>query len=363
MERLNWHIADELSRYAEVRVIGPSDATAAKPNEVTFSGAPLRPLWLFLLAAQCKAFWHAITWRPDIILAGSGLTAPLAVTASWLCGAKSAIYLHGLDITVKNGAYQLFWLPLIRRAHVFIVNSTPTKALAVAAGIDGTRTHTIPPGVHIPEEPCDLQKKFFLKEHGLDGAKILLSVGRLTARKGLREFIQHALPLIVAQEPGATLVVIGSAPSNALSAEVQTPESLLETATAVGVADNLKLLGSVSEDSLNTAFACSALHVFPIRHIPNDPEGFGMVAIEAAAHGVPTIAFATGGVIDAVEHEKSGVLLKPESYPEMAEAIVEVLSGSKRIDPTEAKSFSKGFVWPSFGQKIYHALNSINQPS
>ena len=36
------------------------------------------------------------------------------------------------------------------------------------------------------------------------------------------------------------------------------------------------------------------IHIFPVCHISDDPEGFGMVAIEAAAHGAPTVAFATG---------------------------------------------------------------------
>ena len=34
MERLNWHIADELSRHADVRVVGPQGAAARKPVDV-----------------------------------------------------------------------------------------------------------------------------------------------------------------------------------------------------------------------------------------------------------------------------------------------------------------------------------------
>jgi len=41
MERLNWHMADELSQYAEVKVIGPKGSKALKPNDVQLTETPL----------------------------------------------------------------------------------------------------------------------------------------------------------------------------------------------------------------------------------------------------------------------------------------------------------------------------------
>jgi phosphatidylinositol alpha-1,6-mannosyltransferase len=43
MERLNWHMAAELSKYAEVRVIGPSGSASQRPKKVHISEAPLKP--------------------------------------------------------------------------------------------------------------------------------------------------------------------------------------------------------------------------------------------------------------------------------------------------------------------------------
>ena len=45
MERLNWHIADELSRLAELRMVGPAGSASLRPAQVEASEVPLRPLW------------------------------------------------------------------------------------------------------------------------------------------------------------------------------------------------------------------------------------------------------------------------------------------------------------------------------
>src|SRR3546814_9445927 len=52
MERLNWHLADQLSRFAEVRMIGPSGSASLAPSSVQVRESPLRPLPNFLVHAQ-----------------------------------------------------------------------------------------------------------------------------------------------------------------------------------------------------------------------------------------------------------------------------------------------------------------------
>src|SRR5690606_2320699 len=92
MERLNWHIADELSRHADVRVIGPAGSAVLRPDRVELIEVPLRPLWRFLQASAWQALRTARAWRPDIVLAGSGLTAPAAWAAARACSARACVY-------------------------------------------------------------------------------------------------------------------------------------------------------------------------------------------------------------------------------------------------------------------------------
>ena len=91
--------------------------------------------------------------------------------------------------------------------------------------------------------------------------------------------------------------------------------------------------------------------MFPVREIPGDPEGFGMVAVEAAAHGLPTIAFATGGVTDAVAEGQSGRLVAPGDYAGFADAVLGALI---EREPLRMRSvdFARQFAWPKFGSQI-----------
>lgn len=357
MERLNWHMADELSKRAKVKVIGPKGAAFLTSQPIFLTEVLLKPLPLFLLIAFFKGLWIALRWKPDIILAGSGLTAPIALLLSKLYGSRSAAYLHGFDITVNNRIYRKLWQPTFKMLDKVIVNSSPTQMLAIAAGVSEKNISVIYPGVSLPEAPQSPEAiGAFKAKHGLGGKKILLSMGRLTTRKGLREFVEQALPTIVRAEPNAMLVVVGETPKNSLGASIQTVESIQAQAERSGLAEHIKFLGVITnKDLLATAYEAADLHVFPVRHIPDDPEGFGMVAIEAAAHGIPTVAFATGGVVDALSHGESGYLAEQHNYIELSQYVLQLL---RQPIPTKSiKGFAQNFAWQAFGEHMYTVLS------
>lgn len=356
MERLNWHMAEELAKHAEVRAIGPAGSAALAPSNVAIEDAPLSPLPCFLLSALWKALRVARKWRPDIVLAGSGLTAPLAWLAAKACRAKSAVYVHGLDLTVDQWVYRTMWLPIVRRIDCVIANSGATRKLAIGAGVNESRISIVHPGVDLPRSEPDLQVIADLRaRHELGQRPVLLSVGRLSQRKGMREFVTDVLPRVVGIKPDVMLLVVGDAPKQALRAETQSRESIQAAADAKKVGGNLRFLGLISDAELQALYMMADVHVFPVQHIPDDPEGFGMVAVEAAAHGLPTIAYATGGVVDAVAEGHSGRLIRPGDTRAMVQAIVDSLD-SKVSMRISSKAFAEALAWPAFGKNLRCAL-------
>ena len=358
MERLNWHLADELRRHCELRVIAPTGAAAHAPQGVAVREVPLQPLRSFLLQAALGARREARSWRPDRVLAGSGLTAPAAWWAARACGARAVAYVHGLDLTVPHPAYRALWHPVLRRMQRVIANSRATASLACELGIRPERVAIVHPGTELPAADVQARARF-RRAHGIDlEAPLLLSVGRLTERKGLREFVAEVLPRIVRQRPDVVLAVVGDAPAHALYAQVQSPQSILQAAQAAGTAGNLRLLGKLDEAALHDAYFSADLHVFPIRALAHDIEGFGMVAVEAAAHGLCTVAYACGGVVDAVADGVSGRLAAPGDATGFASAVLESLE--RPLPSGGIRGFAYGFAWERFGERVMDVLGPVD---
>ncbi|MDY0330919.1 MAG: glycosyltransferase family 4 protein [Thiomonas sp.] len=354
MERLNWHMAAELAKSFEVRVIAPNGAAEHAPPGMIVREAPLKPLRRFLLRAAALARKEAREWRPDIVLAGSGLTAPLAWWAARASDSRTVVYVHGLDLTVPHPVYRALWRPALRRMQAVIANSSATAALAQGIGIAAERLTIVHPGVELPAPDPAARARFRAAQGIAEHAPVLLSVGRLTARKGLREFVGEVLPQIVQAHPDVLLVVVGEAPENALYAQSQSPASIQAAADAAGVGAHLRFLGKLSEVELADAYFGADLHVFPVRELAHDPEGFGMVAVEAAAHGLPTVAYATGGIVDAVADGISGRLVLPGDADAFAAAVRGLLQRPLPTNPVIA--FARRFSWEAFGARLCNIL-------
>ncbi|MFH7766358.1 glycosyltransferase family 4 protein [Acinetobacter sp. BSP-28] len=353
MERLNWHIAEELSKDHDVSIISHIKAKKIAPHETNFYGVPLNPLLVFLIFSFFQTFWLCIVQRPDILFAGSGLTGPIVVFWAKIFNKKSIIYIHGLDIENKSVIYRKIWIPFIRKADHIVANSTPTQELCVRNHIPLTKISIIHPGVDFPPRPREVEHIQYLKDKfKLKNKKVLISVGRLTERKGLNEFIQQALPQIVKDFPNILLLIVGDTANHALNKNMQTSTQLLETAKAYHVDQHIAFSGKVTDPELSSLFYLSDIHIFPVKHIPEDPEGFGMVAIEAAAHGTPTIAFATGGIIDAVQHEKTGYLIQNQDYQNMTNTIIQVLENKNLISDQECMQYAEKFAWYNLKSKF-----------
>lgn len=357
MERLNWHLLDELSKIADVRVVAPAGSARRLPQGVGVAEVPLNPLWKFVAQSLWQTLREARRWKPTLVLAGSGLTAPAALLAAKANGARSAAYVHGLDLTISHVVYRSVWLWAVRKLDHVIANSMPTRNLALGIGVDPGKVSIVHPGVDATMKSAKSPPaEGFRSAHQLSGRLLMISVGRMSERKGLLEFVTHALPAIVDAVPGAVLLVVGDVPSNALHAKAQTRQSIQQAANDQGIGESVRFFGTVPDELLADMLGAADVHVFPIRELPGDPEGFGMVAIEAAAHGLPTVAFAAGGAVDSVCEGVSGKLVAPGDYAGFASTVIDVAANRERLRASSI-AFASRFDWPEFGAKIARKLS------
>ena len=361
MERLNQQMAIEISKFAEVWVVAPRGAAAAAelPDPISVVAVSLSPLPLFLTTAALQTILLARRVGADVILAGSGLTAPIACMAARISGARAFTYVHGYDLAAPHPVYRTVWGPFFRRLDGLIVNSRATRTLALGIGVPAARIHLIHPGVTLPDLDPRAGEQF-RDQYGLDDRPLMLSVGRLTRRKGLVPFVRDVLPLVVSAEPTVCLLIVGDVPRGALAAHAVSPSVILKAARAAGVAENVRWLGFFPPGKrLTAAFSAADVHVFPTQSRPHDPEGFGMVAVEAAAHGVPTVAYAAGGVVDAVADGVSGRLVAEGDHEAFAQAILAYLR-QRGAYAKECRRFAEGFTWTLFGEKMRRVLLANN---
>jgi phosphatidylinositol alpha-1,6-mannosyltransferase len=359
MERLLDHAVRQLSQRYSCTLIGPAGCEAFAPPHTSAFGCRITPLPFFLLQSSFRTLAIAGRNKYRFILAGNGLTGPLAVLAKLLYGIPAISFVHGLDLVAANPVYQRLFVPWLRHMDLIIANSRNTAALAISKGVAAERIRILNPGADIPPR-LPLKDQGFLAQHNLLGKRILLSVGRLMPRKGIVEFLRHAFPQIVASCPETILLIIGTEPGNSLKNAMRTRESIESTAEEQGLAKNLMMLGEVDDKTLSAAYGAADLFIFPVLDLPGDVEGFGMVAVEAAAHGLAVVAFASGGVTDAVQDRYSGFLIKPGDYRGFADTTLDyLLNYNSQVTRENCREFASRFEWKRFGERLLEICATV----
>jgi glycosyltransferase involved in cell wall biosynthesis len=149
---------------------------------------------------------------------------------------------------------------------------------------------------------------------GVADQKVVLYVGQLTPRKG-PQFLAQAAPKVLAAEPNARIVFIGS--------DINGYRAELERLTA-GLGDRVLFTGGVKNEVLRQWYAVADALAFPTY---TERECMGMSMKEAMAVGTPVVAFNTGGTPEAVVDGETGYLVEVGNADALADALIKVLRG------------------------------------
>ena len=261
-----------------------------------------------------KCLWLVITHKFDAIHAGRVLPEGLV---GWLvarlCGKRIIIYAHGEEITTwrQSGKFKAMVFTY-RHADKVVANSVFTRNELLKLAVDEERIVLINPGVDTerfrPGLPCENLKESI----GLGpNQKLILSVGRLSRRKGFDQVVR-SLQYLVEKELDVQYVIIGIG---------EDEQYLRNLALENGVTDRVHLLGHVLAENLPRWYNACDLFVMPNREVNGDNEGFGMVFIEAGACGKAVLGGKAGGAGSAIIDGVTGILVNGDDLLKVSESI------------------------------------------
>jgi phosphatidylinositol alpha-1,6-mannosyltransferase len=108
----------------------------------------------------------------------------------------------------------------------------------------------------------------------------------------------------------------------------------------------VRFLGRVGEQELLRAYGEADLFVLTASILPGSHEGFGIVYLEAAASGLPSLAARQAGAAEAVDDGVSGMFVESPDAESVEAALRRFFEGSWRFDAQACRNFAARFRWP-----------------
>jgi glycosyltransferase involved in cell wall biosynthesis len=171
------------------------------------------------------------------------------------------------------------------------------------------RVAVVHAGVEMPEHNVDVSG--LRRELGVPNDRVVVGiVGRLQPWKGQHHFVCAVAELVRRGLPVHGLVIGGAAFD--LSPEYE--PSLHALARAQGVSEHLTFTGQLAD-------AARYVPAMDVLVNASQQEPYGLVLLEAMAYGLPTVAFAAGGLLEIVVDGVTGKLVAPDEPDALAGAI------------------------------------------
>jgi len=283
------------------------------------------PLFLLRVFATLVFTGH----RYSHIHLGDGVLAAVGLWARLFSRARITITIHALDVTYSNPVYQALIRFCLMRLDGVVCVSNFTKRECLARGVAGNRCRVIPNGLDLPDMPLadDTSAKNLVDQYGLGNKKVLLSVGRLIRRKGMRWFVSDVLPGL---PEDYVLLVAGSGPERNAVEHAIVDKQLMS---------RVVLLGSVDARTKASLYSMANLFVMPNIELDGDSEGFGISIIEAGFYGTPCIGARLQGIPDAVIDGKTGILVESGDAAGFRRAILDAKFERTAVSETVRQHF------------------------
>jgi len=236
--------------------------------------------------------------------------------ARWVTRRPYVVFVHGMDIGLVKQNGMKRWLAgrVLRAAALVVANS---HALAEEVQQD-FGVHKI--SITYPCVSPSLGLSQTSTKIRLDETLTLLTVARLVPRKGHLRVLEAMTYLFHMAPLGSVCYhIVGDGPMY---------KEIVQRTRELGIEDYVTIDRNLNDQEREKAYAEADIFVMPTLVSDTDREGFGLVYLESALHGLPSIATKQPGVDEAILDGETGVLVEDGDITALANAIARL--GSDR---------------------------------
>ena len=255
---------------------------------------------------------------------------------------KRYCLIHSKEINHKKGSLiNKRILKVLNNVEKVISNSEFTKNLAINCGVNADKITVINPGVNPIE---NLDKKSVQQVESLLRIKSprLITVSRLDKRKNHEKVIM-ALRNLKQVYPNIVYICIGGG---------EEEENIKKLVKELNLESQVMFFKEISLNLKNALLASSDIFVMPSIIHKKSIEGFGIVYLEAAQYGVPSLGGKDGGASDAIKHEHTGLICDGNNLDEVYSSLNYMIENKRySVLGKNAKEFVLNFEWSKVIEK------------
>ena len=249
-------------------------------------------------------------WQPDLVHAHDWLVAHPAIALAEFYDVPLVSTLHATEAGRHSGWVSGSTNRQVHSVEWWLANEADALITCSESMRDEVNRLFGPEEIQVIHNGIDVDTWPFAPRPATSGPAELLFAGRLEYEKGVQDLLA-ALPRVRRTHPGTTLTIAGTGTQL---------DWLMETARKYKVTRSVRFVGALDHNSLVTAMQRCAAIVLPSRYEP-----FGIVALEAAATGIPLVVSTAGGLGEAVDDGVTGFTFEPADVAGIASAIRKTL--------------------------------------
>jgi phosphatidylinositol alpha-1,6-mannosyltransferase len=299
------------------------------------------------------ALTKGIAWSPDLMICAHVGLAPAAHLMSKVSRTPYWLVLYGIEVW---GELSVAKRSALRAAERYLSITRFTLEATVARhGIDTPRAFILPPS--LPKGPLRSPARSYIVS-GDPSRPMVLTVGRMAAAERYKrhDVMIEAWPLVLRRMPDAVYWIVGSG-DDSKRLELRVHE--------LGIAESVHFAGAVSAEELDVCYTLCRVFAMPARTdlgsaVPCG-EGFGIVFLEAMAHGKPVIGPSVGAPAEFIRSGEHGLLVDPTDPTEIAQAVVELLEDperARRMGVAGREWVASEFSFERFSDRLRNGLQS-----